>query len=146
MNIKHELSVIIILWLTFSGFYFIFQQINARNTIDEHLSQKSKQQLETIYRWIIFLAMYCRNFSCILTSFVFIQIMLKKKELNIDVDCKETVYDFDYVINSVIATNKFDQFMNEDQKAKVFLPMWHIFKTIRIIGIIKEEESDPVQQ
>jgi hypothetical protein len=52
--------------------------------------------------------MYLRNLSCILTSFVFIYIMLRKKELNIDVDCKETVYDFDYVINSVIATNKFD--------------------------------------
>ena len=46
------------------------------------------------------------------------------------------------MINSVIAHNKFDEFLHESEDAKLYLPLWYVFRSIRIIEIIRHEEED----
>jgi hypothetical protein len=66
---------------------------------------------------------------------------LKKEDFNIDYDSATVVKEFDYVINSVIAHNKFDKYLNEVEEAKLYLPYWNIFQSIRIIAIIEQDDE-----
>lgn len=68
-----------------------------------------------------------RNFCTVLTSVVFIWFTSRNEELNIDSDSATVVKEFDYVINSVIAHNKFDEYINEVEEVRQYLPYWNIF-------------------